>query len=236
MNEMVVFFDIPTEIKSMGRKKSRIYVLQIFFLIVLSGIYILSIPILSKDLSGIYKEYLVQDFETEIFGEENVKAKLGPDFSPEVRISTVFRTPERESEKSLYVELSAEKNQSFQILFKKPWSSQEFVKEFKFHVYANDGGGSLFILVRDSTLDQKKILLTHFNFSGWKVLSLDITRKVRQDDLVTHKNSELVFLGFLYEAPFERKRGTREVFVIDDILAKTRPKYLLFPGEKALVK
>ncbi|PKA14581.1 flagellar assembly protein FlaA [Leptospira haakeii] len=224
---MLVFFENMTEIKNMRK---------IFSLFILGGIFILSNSILSKDLSGIYKEYVVQDFETEVFGEENVKAKLGPDFSPEVRISTVFRTPERESEKSLYVELSAEKNQSFQILFKKPWSSKEFVKEFKFHVYANDGGGSLFVLVRDSSLDQKKILLTHFNFSGWKVLSLDITRKVRQDDLVTHKNSELVFLGFLYEAPFERKRGTREVFVIDDILAKTRPKYLLFPGEKALVK
>ncbi|MEI1276832.1 flagellar assembly protein FlaA [Leptospira venezuelensis] len=231
---MLVIFKNLAEIKTMGSKKSRIYSLKFFS--ILAVIFILSGEILPKDLSGIYKEYVVQDFETEVFGEENVKAKLGPDFSPEVRISTVFRTPERESEKSLYVELSAEKNQSFQILFKKPWSSKEFVKEFKFHVYANDGGGSLFVLVRDSSLDQKKLLLTHFNFSGWKVLSLDITRKVRQDDLVTHKNSELVFLGFLYEAPFERKRGTREVFVIDDILAKARPKYLLFPGEKALVK
>ncbi|WP_246052563.1 flagellar assembly protein FlaA [Leptospira semungkisensis] len=188
------------------------------------------------DLSGIYKEVLVQDFETDPFGEENVKSKLGPDFTPEVRISSVFRTPERESEKSLYVEVSAEKNQSFQILFKKPWSSQEFVKEFKFHLYANEGGGSLFILVRDSSLEIKKLLLTHFNFTGWKTLKVDITRKVRQDDLVTHKSSELVFLGFLYEAPFERKRGTREVFVIDDILAKVRPKYMIFPGEKTLVK
>ncbi|PJZ64311.1 flagellar assembly protein FlaA [Leptospira wolffii] len=224
---------IPSEIfnvKTAG--KSSLIAIRI----VASFLFVFSHSIFAKDLSGIYKEVIVQDFETDSFGEENIKAKLGPELNPEVRISTVFRTPERDSEKSLYVEVSAERNQSFQILFKKPWTSQEFVKEFSFHMYANEGGGSLFLLVRDSTLDMKKLLLTHFNFSGWKKVSLDISRKVRQDDLVTHKNSELVLLGFLYVAPFEMKRGAREVFVIDDILAKVRPKYLLFPGEKTLVK
>lgn len=194
-----------------------------------------SLPSESEN-TQIYKEIIVQDFEHESFGPENIKAKLGPDFTPEVRISSVLRTPERDSTKSLYVEVTAEKNQSFEILFNTPWVSNDFVKEFRFHLYANEGGGSLYMLVPDSTLDIKKILITHFLFSGWKAIDLDISRKVRQDDIVSHKHSELTFLGFLYEAPFERKRGTREIFVIDDILAKVRPKYLLFPSEKTLVK
>lgn len=208
--------------------------IPIFLFVLLQVLFVLEVQ--AKDLSGIYKEVLVQDFETDPFGEDNIKAKLGPDFVPELRISTVFRTPERDSEKSLYVEVNAEKNQSFQILFRKPWSSSEFVKEFLFHIYANEGGGTLYLLVRDSTLDIKRVLVTHFNFSGWKKITTDISRKVRQDDIVTNKSSELTVIGFLYEAPFERRRGTREVFVIDDILAKIRPKYLLFPGENTLIK
>ncbi len=215
-------------------RKKQISFVRVFLFLLLSLSPLC--PEFAKDLPGIYKEVLVQDFESGSFGDENVKAILGPDFTPEVRISTVFRTPERESEKSLYVEVAAEKNQSFQILFKNPWSSQEFVKEFIFHLYSNEGGGSLYVLVRDSSLEIKKLLITHFNFSGWKKISIDISRKTRQDDIVTHKSSELTLLGFLYEAPFERKRGTREVFVLDDILAKIRSKYLLFPGEKTLVK
>ncbi|TGK21258.1 hypothetical protein EHO61_02160 [Leptospira fluminis] len=184
----------------------------------------------------IYNEILVQDFETEEFGPENIKSKLGQEFLPEIRISSVLRTPERNSTKSLFVEVTAEKNQSFEIRFQKPWKTTDFVKDFRFHIYANEGGGSLFLLVRDSTLDIKKLLITHFLFSGWKVIDLDVSRKVRQDDLVAYVRSEFQVLGFLYEAPFERKRGSREIFVLDDILVNVRPKYLLFPTEKTLVK
>ncbi|WP_207761487.1 hypothetical protein [Leptospira perolatii] len=184
----------------------------------------------------IYKDVIVEDFENFTVDSKMVKEKLGPEFFPEVRISNVLHTQQRESAKSLYIEVKAEKNQSFQILFPKPWSSSEFVKEFTFHIYANEGGGSLYVLLRDSTLDIKKILVAHLLFSGWKALSIDVSRKIRQDDLVTNKHSELQLLGFLYEAPFERRRGTREIFVIDDIIAKVRPKYLLFQGEKTLVR
>ncbi|WP_408611627.1 flagellar filament outer layer protein FlaA [Leptospira ainlahdjerensis] len=189
-----------------------------------------------KSPAEIWKQVVVEDFETKEWNTKNLKTRLAEEYFPDIRTSSLLLSPERNSSKSLLLEVPAEKNQSFEILWESPWRTRGFVQEFQFHVYSSGSGASLYVLLRDSTLEVKKILITHLSFEGWKKIKLNVVRKIRQDDIIFTKQAPVEFLGLLYEAPFEMKRGTRDLFAIDDILAIIRDKNRMFPNDKTLVR
>ncbi|EMO25655.1 flagellar filament outer layer protein Flaa domain protein [Leptospira interrogans serovar Bataviae str. HAI135] len=192
----------------------------------------------SQDRSSaeIWKQIVVEDFETKEWNSKNLKTKLSKEYEPEIRTSTLMLSPERNSTKSLLLEVPAEKNQSFEILWEQTWKTKGFVQEFQFHIYSSGSGASLYILLRDSTLEVKKILITHLNYEGWKKIRLNVIRKIRQDEILFSKQIPIEFLGLLYEAPFTMKRGTRDLFAIDDILAIVRDKNRMFVDENRLIR
>ncbi|EMN47217.1 flagellar filament outer layer protein Flaa domain protein [Leptospira interrogans str. L1207] len=192
----------------------------------------------SQDRSSaeIWKQIVVEDFETKEWDSKNLKTKLSKEYLPEIRISTLMLSPERNSTKSLLLEVPAEKNQSFEILWEQTWKTKGFVQEFQFHIYSSGSGASLYVLLRDSTLEVKKILITHLNYEGWKKIRLNVIRKIRQDEILFSKQIPIEFLGLLYEAPFTMKRGTRDLFAIDDILAIVRDKNRMFIDEYRLIR
>lgn len=198
----------------------------------------LSFPLHAEEKSSaeIWKQVVVEDFETKEWSSKNLKTRLPAEYFPDIRTSSLLLSPERNSSQSLLLEVPAEKNQSFEILWEQSWKTKGFVQEFQFHIYSSGSGASLYILLRDSTLEVKKILITHLSFEGWKKIRLNVIRKIRQDDIVFTKQNPVEFLGLLYEAPFEMKRGTRDLFAIDDILAIVRDKNRMFQGDKTLIK
>ncbi|MBW0435236.1 flagellar filament outer layer protein FlaA [Leptospira yasudae] len=198
----------------------------------------LSIPLHAEEKSSaeIWKQVVVEDFETKEWSSKNLKTRLPAEYFPDIRTSSLLLSPDRNSSQSLLLEVPAEKNQSFEILWDQSWKTKGFVQEFQFHIYSSGSGASLYVLLRDSTLEVKKILITHLSFEGWKKIRLNVIRKIRQDDIVFTKQNPVEFLGLLYEAPFEMKRGTRDLFAIDDILAIVRDKNRMFQGDKTLVK
>ncbi|WP_232429143.1 flagellar filament outer layer protein FlaA [Leptospira interrogans] len=204
---------------------------MLFFILV-------SLPLRSQDRSSaeIWKQIVVEDFETKEWNSKNLKTKLSKEYLPEIRISTLMLSPERNSTKSLLLEVPAEKNQSFEILWEQTWKTKGFVQEFQFHIYSSGSGASLYVLLRDSTLEVKKILITHLNYEGWKKIRLNVIRKIRQDEILFSKQIPIEFLGLLYEAPFTMKRGTRDLFAIDDILAIVRDKNRMFIDEYRLIR
>lgn len=195
-------------------------------------------PLRSQDRSSaeIWKQIVVEDFETKEWNSKNLKTKLSKEYEPEIRTSTLMLSPERNSTKSLLLEVPAEKNQSFEILWEQTWKTKGFVQEFQFHIYSSGSGASLYVLLRDSTLEVKKILITHLNYEGWKKIRLNVIRKIRQDEILFSKQIPIEFLGLLYEAPFTMKRGTRDLFAIDDILAIVRDKNRMFVDENRLIR
>lgn len=197
---------------SFTERKNHLFFVILFFILV-------SLPLRSQDRSSaeIWKQIVVEDFETKEWNSKNLKTKLSKEYLPEIRISTLMLSPERNSTKSLLLEVPAEKNQSFEILWEQTWKTKGFVQEFQFHIYSSGSGASLYVLLRDSTLEVKKILITHLNYEGWKKIRLNVIRKIRQDEILFSKQIPIEFLGLLYEAPFTMKRGTRDLFAIDDI-------------------
>ncbi|MBM9500345.1 flagellar assembly protein FlaA [Leptospira sp. 201903071] len=212
--------------------------IQNYVLLVVLLFFKLSDPVDAQEKSAaeIWKQVVVEDFETKEWNTKNLKTRLAEEYFPDIRTSSLLLSPERNSSKSLLLEVPAEKNQSFEILWESPWRTRGFVQEFQFHVYSSGSGASLYVLLRDSTLEVKKILITHLSFEGWKKIKLNVVRKIRQDDIVFTKQAPVEFLGLLYEAPFEMKRGTRDLFAIDDILAIIRDKNRMFPNDKTLVR
>ncbi|AOP33018.1 flagellar assembly protein FlaA [Leptospira tipperaryensis] len=224
------------------KKKSflsmRMTEIQNYVLLVMLLFFKLSNPVDAQEKSPaeIWKQVVVEDFETKEWNTKNLKTRLAKEYFPDIRTSSLLLSPERNSSKSLLLEVPAEKNQSFEILWESPWRTRGFVQEFQFHVYSSGSGASLYVLLRDSTLEVKKILITHLSFEGWKKIKLNVVRKIRQDDIVFTKQAPVEFLGLLYEAPFEMKRGTRDLFAIDDILAIIRDKNRMFPNDRTLVR
>ncbi|TGM60170.1 flagellar filament outer layer protein FlaA [Leptospira adleri] len=218
-----------------SRRKTR---LENYVLLVMLLFFNLSNALNSQEKSPaeIWKQVVVEDFETKEWTTKNLKTRLAAEYHPDIRSSSLLLSPERNSSKSLLLEVPAEKNQSFEILWESPWRTRGFVQEFQFHVYSSGSGASLYVLLRDSTLEVKKILITHLSFEGWKKIKLNVVRKIRQDDIVFTKQAPVEFLGLLYVAPFEMKRGTRDLFAIDDILAIIRDKNRMFQNDKTLVR
>ncbi|AAS71598.1 flagellar filament outer layer protein FlaA [Leptospira interrogans] len=216
---------------SFTERKNHLFFVILFFILV-------SLPLRSQDRSSaeIWKQIVVEDFETKEWNSKNLKTKLSKEYLPEIRISTLMLSPERNSTKSLLLEVPAEKNQSFEILWEQTWKTKGFVQEFQFHIYSSGSGASLYVLLRDSTLEVKKILITHLNYEGWKKIRLNVIRKIRQDEILFSKQIPIEFLGLLYEAPFTMKRGTRDLFAIDDILAIVRDKNRMFIDEYRLIR
>lgn len=216
---------------SFTERKNHLFFVILFFILV-------SLPLRSQVRSSaeIWKQIVVEDFETKEWNSKNLKTKLSKEYLPEIRISTLMLSPERNSTKSLLLEVPAEKNQSFEILWEQTWKTKGFVQEFQFHIYSSGSGASLYVLLRDSTLEVKKILITHLNYEGWKKIRLNVIRKIRQDEILFSKQIPIEFLGLLYEAPFTMKRGTRDLFAIDDILAIVRDKNRMFIDEYRLIR
>ncbi|WP_000730585.1 flagellar filament outer layer protein FlaA [Leptospira interrogans] len=216
---------------SFTERKNHLFFVILFFILV-------SLPLRSQDRSSaeIWKQIVVEDFETKEWNSKNLKTKLSKEYLPEIRISTLMLSPERNSTKRLLLEVPAEKNQSFEILWEQTWKTKGFVQEFQFHIYSSGSGASLYVLLRDSTLEVKKILITHLNYEGWKKIRLNVIRKIRQDEILFSKQIPIEFLGLLYEAPFTMKRGTRDLFAIDDILAIVRDKNRMFIDEYRLIR
>ncbi|EMJ98300.1 flagellar filament outer layer protein FlaA [Leptospira alstonii] len=208
------------------RKHNHLF-LVILFLFQLS----FSLKAQEKPSAEIWKQIIVEDFETKEWSSKNLKTRLPKEYFPDIRTSSLLLSPERNSSGSLLLEVPAEKNQSFEILWEQPWKTKGFVQEFQFHIYSSGSGASLYVLLRDSTLEVKKILITHLSFEGWKKIRLNVIRKIRQDDIVFTKQIPVEFLGLLYEAPFSMKRGSRDLFAIDDILAIVRDKNRMFASE-----
>lgn len=221
----------PYSLISFTERKNHLFFVILFFILV-------SLPLRSQDRSSaeIWKQIVVEDFETKEWNSKNLKTKLSKEYLPEIRISTLMLSPERNSTKSLLLEVPAEKNQSFEILWEQTWKTKGFVQEFQFHIYSSGSGASLYVLLRDSTLEVKKILITHLNYEGWKKIRLNVIRKIRQDEILFSKQIPIEFLGLLYEAPFTMKRGTRDLFAIDDILAIVRDKNRMFIDEYRLIR
>ncbi|EMM86779.1 flagellar filament outer layer protein Flaa domain protein [Leptospira santarosai str. 2000027870] len=216
---------------SSAGKRNRLFIV-ILFLLQLS----FSSRAEERQSAEIWKQIVVEDFETKEWSSKNLKTRLSEEYFPDIRISSLLLSPERNSSKSLLLEVPAEKNQSFEILWEQSWKTRGFVQEFQFHIYSSGSGASLYVLLRDSTLEVKKILITHLSFEGWKKIRLNVIRKIRQEDIVFSKQIPVEFLGLLYEAPFVMKRGSRDLFAIDDIVAIVRDKNRMFSNDKALIR
>ncbi len=212
-------------------KRNRLFIV-ILFLFRLS----FSLRAEERTSAEVWKQITVEDFETKEWSSKNLKTRLSKEYSPDIRTSSLLLSLERNSSKSLLLEVPAEKNQSFEILWEQSWKTKGFVQEFQFHIYSSGSGASLYVLLRDSTLEVKKILITHLSFEGWRKIRLNVIRKIRQEDIVFSKQIPVEFLGLLYEAPFTMKRGSRDLFAIDDIVAIVRDKNRMFSGDKTLVR
>ncbi|EMO43717.1 flagellar filament outer layer protein FlaA [Leptospira santarosai] len=216
---------------SSAGKRNRLFIV-ILFLLQLS----FSSRAEERQSAEIWKQIVVEDFETKEWSSKNLKTRLSEEYFPDIRISSLLLSPERNSSKSLLLEVPAEKNQSFEILWEQSWKTRGFVQEFQFHIYSSGSGASLYVLLRDSTLEVKKILITHLSFEGWKKIKLNVIRKIRQEDIVFSKQIPVEFLGLLYKAPFVMKRGSRDLFAIDDIVAIVRDKNRMFSNDKTLIR
>ncbi len=191
----------------------------------LSTVFLLFLPLFSADVV-IYKEILLENFETSSFSVENIKSRLEKGTPlPEISLSSNFTAPIPGSQKSLVIRIPKKANFPFFLAFPEPIVLTQFVKEIRVPVYSSQSNGSLSLVIETQNFETKQIPIASLNFRGWKECSISLPNFLDQGDRVFLQESHLTIIG-IYYLPREDNPTNQEVLLaLDDMTALVRDKY-----------
>lgn len=191
----------------------------------LCTVFFLFLPLFSADVV-IYKEILLENFETSSFSTENIKSRLEKGTPlPEISLSSNFTAPIPGSQKSLVIRIPKKANFPFFLSFPEPIVLTQFVKEIRVPVYSSQSNGSLSLVIETQNFETKQIPIASLNFRGWKECSISLPHFLDQGDRVFLEKSHLTITG-IYYLPREDNPTNQEVLLaLDDMTALVRDKY-----------
>lgn len=178
--------------------------------------------------SNLLKEHLIEDFESISVDSKNIRIR---DYSieiPEVKTSSLITSPDIVSNQSLLLRIKHTKPKSaFELYFPKKYVIDDFVQSFNIRLYSTNFSGKLYLIVKDSEFTAHNLLVGNLNFTGWKKIELLVPNKFIQKDWIINQKTFVQILGFYYVSESDKVDSRENIFVIDDIFAITRKKYLL---------
>lgn len=182
-----------------------------------------------KIIDGIYREIVLEDFETFSPGESDIR-QFGPG-KPIIEPRTDFPSPRPGSQKYLSWFIPFESADRLRLTWPSPLVINGYLREIKIWVQSTHLPGSLSLLVKDARGIVHLLNLGTLNFRGWQQLTIKTPDNIFQDDFYPGHNSQIEILALQYEpGPVSRKRK-RQVFATDDLTAFVREKYIL-PAER----
>jgi hypothetical protein len=179
-------------------------------------------------LAEFAKKMLLLDFEKDFLPELQLTIKSNSSFSPEMKMTDTITSPDLESSGALLLRLPRGSVLiPWDIRFKNPLNISGYLTELEFNVYSNKSGGDLYMLIRDTNFETSKLLIAKLNYSGWKKHSIKIGNKLKQQDYIVGKETELQMLGFLYQPAETNSVIKEDLIVLDDIIYYSFEKYKL---------
>lgn len=176
-------------------------------------------------VDGIYKQIVLEDFETISLSPRNIltfgKGK------PELKIKNDFPSPSLRSIKYLSWSIPESVQERVRFVWEKPLTIEPHTKEIQIWVYSTQLPGSLNLLVKDFEQTSHRLLLGKLNFRGWKKLKVKMPESIFQADLYPNQKTKIYILGLQYEPGPASATKKRQLFYTDDLTAYVRNKYIL---------
>jgi hypothetical protein len=180
-----------------------------------------------KQLSDqVYKEVIIEDFETTTYTEKNISIKVVKDEQAAVSMRTDYPAPVPNSKRYLGVKVFAKSGSVLTIIPAKPFIIDKYCKYINMWVYGKNFSGELSILVKDANGNIKRLVMGKFNFLGWRKLSVPITDEIAQEDKYLAQKRNIEIVKILYNPSTLERLPAWNYFYIDDITAIVREKYI----------
>ncbi|BDA77777.1 hypothetical protein LPTSP3_g07070 [Leptospira kobayashii] len=200
------------------------------------SIFLSILSILYADVT-IWKEILLENFESNNYSKSNIRTKLEKDTPlPDISLSQNFTAPIPGSKQALVIRVPKLSNFPFSVYFPEPILLKDFVKEIRIPVYSSQSNGNLTLIIENQDFETRQIAITSLNYRGWKDCVVSFANHIDQNDRIFLQGSSLRMLGFFY-LPHENNSNNQEVLLaIDDITAIVRDKYRPLRNKELLLE
>lgn len=174
---------------------------------------------------SVYTEITLEDFEATQYSNTNIKFIQAKEQQGSIAVRDQYPAEFNNSKKYLGIKLYAKKGDNFQIFPAKPLEIKQYCKSISIWVYGKKFAGELSVMLQDVTGENHRIAFGTTAFLGWKKLTVNLDKKIKQQDEYLEKEKFLKILHVQYRASNDSMHPEWQYFYIDDITATVRDKY-----------
>ncbi len=174
---------------------------------------------------SVYTEITLEDFEATQYSNSNIKFIQAKEQQGSVAVRDQYPAEFNNSKKYLGIKLYAKKGDNFQIFPAKPLEIKQYCKSISIWVYGKKFAGELSMMLQDVTGENRRITFGTTAFLGWKKLTVNLDKNVKQQFDYLEKEKFLKILHIQYRASNDSLHPEWQYFYIDDITATVRDKY-----------
>lgn len=179
----------------------------------------------AESYQNVYTETTLEDFETTEYSNDNIKFRTIRDQDAGAQIRDQFPAPFNDSKKYLGVKIKGKLGDSFQIFPAKPLEINRYAQSISIWVYGKNFAGDLFLIIQDTEDKTHSIFLGKTNFLGWKKITANLGKNIKQQDAFLEQEKNLKILYIQYKPANKSIHPQWQYFYIDDITATVRDKY-----------
>lgn len=191
--------------------------IKIFFIIII--LFFLEFTSVTGKRLSIYEKNILYNFDT------LKDYKLKPEGKVFTSIENFFPAPRSKA----YLSIRAYKisNEKISIQFKNPIPITDFIETISVWIYGFYLPASGYLTMTDNIHKKFYISLGTIKYRGWKRISVPIPEGFFQEDLYLKQNKPVYITGITF-IPFSENRTKKSFLIwIDDIIIKTRKRYLV---------
>lgn len=204
-----------------GRKTEELYSRYWSSILVI----IFAVSVYPEPSGQVWKTETVEDFETAVYSEKDLKVRQDAEVLPDIRVSSTLTSPLLDSGKSLLIRITDYIESPVELLLKKKYECPDYLGSLIFHVYSSGSDAVLLMGLLDSDNNYRRIKISSMNFQGWRKIRVNIKSKLPQDDIIFNRH-EVITLQSIYIHMGSTGKNLKEaIIILDDIQAETRKKY-----------
>jgi hypothetical protein len=180
---------------------------------------------IDKGEYSIYKEMILEDFETTNFTEKNIEFKSSGYQQAKLTIRDQLPSPSQNSKKYLGIKVVGKLGDIYTIKPAKELVIDKYTKTISMWIYGKRFSGEVSVLIQDATGQNHRLIFGKLDFLGWRKLSVPITQKIKQEDSFLNQKRVIKLIQIQYRPANQSRLAEEQTFYIDDISAVVREKY-----------
>ena len=173
----------------------------------------------------VYTEIALEDFESTQYTATNLKFTKSKEQDGSIQIRDQYAAEFNNSKKYLGVKVYGKRGDTFQVFPAKPLEIDKYCRSISMWVYGKNFSGELTIILQDAEGTNHRISFGKINFLGWKKLTVNLDKKIKQQDQYLEQEKKLRILHIQYRPGNVTLHPEWQYFYLDDITATVRDKY-----------